>query len=84
MHVFGHRTHAAGLGIVFVWFGMLKVFGEETATGLVAKTIYWQLVDGAGAWGLGDRDWCDDCVPSDASRALLLALRLRYGVRGLC
>ena len=29
------------IGIVFVWFGLLKVFGESPVSGLVAKTIYW-------------------------------------------
>ena len=29
------------LGIVFVWFGLLKIFGESPVSDLVAKTIYW-------------------------------------------
>jgi uncharacterized membrane protein YkgB len=29
------------LGVVFVWFGLLKVFGESPVSDLVAKTIYW-------------------------------------------
>lgn len=30
-----------GLGLVFVWFGLLKVFGVSPATDLVAKTVVW-------------------------------------------
>ena len=29
------------LGIVFLWFGLLKVFDVSPVSGLVAKTIYW-------------------------------------------
>ena len=29
------------LGIVFLWFGLLKVFHESPVSDLVAKTIYW-------------------------------------------
>jgi uncharacterized membrane protein YkgB len=29
------------LGIVFVWFGALKVFGVTPVTDLVADTVYW-------------------------------------------
>lgn len=29
------------LGIIFVWFGALKVIGTSPATELVAKTVYW-------------------------------------------
>jgi uncharacterized membrane protein YkgB len=29
------------LGVVFVWFGLLKVFQESPVADLVAKTIYW-------------------------------------------
>lgn len=30
-----------GLGVVFVWFGLLKVLGISPATDLVVKTVYW-------------------------------------------
>jgi len=30
-----------GLGVVFVWFGMLKVVGSSPAADLVTKTVYW-------------------------------------------
>jgi uncharacterized membrane protein YkgB len=29
------------LGIVFIWFGMLKVFGDSPANDLITKTVYW-------------------------------------------
>jgi putative oxidoreductase len=29
------------LGIVFIWFGVLKITGETPVTELVAKTVYW-------------------------------------------
>ncbi len=29
------------LGVVFLWFGMLKITGETPVTELVAKTVYW-------------------------------------------
>ena len=29
------------LGIVFIWFGALKVFGDSPANDLITKTVYW-------------------------------------------
>jgi uncharacterized membrane protein YkgB len=29
------------VGVVFLWFGLLKVFDVSPVSGLVAKTIYW-------------------------------------------
>ena len=29
------------LGIVFSWFGVLKIFGESPANDVITKTIYW-------------------------------------------
>jgi len=29
------------LGIVFIWFGVLKLFGNSPANDLITKTIYW-------------------------------------------
>jgi len=29
------------LGVVFIWFGALKVIGESPANDLVARTVYW-------------------------------------------
>ena len=36
----GHRVHRLSLGFIFVWFGLLKPFGEKTTTSLLAHTIY--------------------------------------------
>ena len=35
-----HRVHRLSLGFIFVWFGLLKPFGEKTTTSLLAHTIY--------------------------------------------
>lgn len=40
MERFGHAAHRLTLGGVFIWFGLLKQFGVETATSLLARTIY--------------------------------------------
>ncbi|MEO1534743.1 MAG: hypothetical protein AAFS11_04170 [Planctomycetota bacterium] len=40
LYVFGHTTHGVTLGLVFIWFGSLKVVGQETATSIIGKTIY--------------------------------------------
>jgi uncharacterized membrane protein YkgB len=29
------------LGIIFIWFGLLKVFGNSPANDLITKTVYW-------------------------------------------
>src|SRR3989338_7948909 len=29
------------MGIIFVWFGLLKVFGHSPVNDLVARTVYW-------------------------------------------
>jgi len=29
------------LGVVFIWFGVLKVFGNSPANDLITKTVYW-------------------------------------------
>jgi len=36
----GHRVERLLLGGLFVWFGLLKVFGQDSATSIIAKTIY--------------------------------------------
>lgn len=38
---YGHRAHRLSLGILFIWFGLLKPLGHATATSLLAHTIYW-------------------------------------------
>ena len=29
------------LGIIFIWFGALKIFGDSPANDVITKTIYW-------------------------------------------
>ncbi|MBI39548.1 MAG: hypothetical protein CMF59_08110 [Leptospiraceae bacterium] len=38
---YGHYTHRVSLGLLFVWFGSLKIVGRKTATSIIAHTIYW-------------------------------------------
>ena len=38
---YGHYTHRVSLGLLFVWFGSLKLVGHKTATSIIAHTIYW-------------------------------------------
>ncbi len=40
MHRYGHYLHRVGLGWFFIWLGLLKVFGYESATSLIAETVY--------------------------------------------
>lgn len=41
MHRYGHPAHIVALAAVFIWFGILKLRGEKTATSLIADTVYW-------------------------------------------
>lgn len=41
MRRWGHPLLRWSLGIVFVWFGLLKPFGVSAADDLVARTVYW-------------------------------------------
>jgi len=58
---YGIRVLRVCLGIVFVWFGLLKVIGKSPVAELVAHTVYWVpsafFVPFLGAWeivvGLG-------------------------------
>ena len=38
---YGHGVHRISLGLLFLWFGLLKPLGHETTTSLLAHTIYW-------------------------------------------
>ena len=42
------------LGIVFIWYGALKIFGDSPANDLITKTIYWfnpdVFIPILGAW----------------------------------
>jgi len=37
---YGHDMHRFSLGLIFIWFGLLKPFGVKTTTSLLAHTIY--------------------------------------------
>jgi uncharacterized membrane protein YphA (DoxX/SURF4 family) len=37
---FGHVVERWALGLLFVWFGSLKLFGQPSATSIIAKTVY--------------------------------------------
>lgn len=37
----GHVCERILLGIIFIWFGMLKVTGHESASSIIAKSVYW-------------------------------------------
>ncbi|MFG0326299.1 MAG: hypothetical protein ACF8SC_03400 [Phycisphaerales bacterium JB037] len=54
LYVFGHTTHPIALGLVFIWFGVLKLLGAQTATSIIATTIYFGdpklMVPVLGAW----------------------------------
>lgn len=41
MTAFGIQILRVCLGIVFVWFGLLKVIGKSPVAALVAQTVYW-------------------------------------------
>lgn len=41
MAKYGHPLLRFSLGIIFIWFGLLKPFGLSPATELVEKTVYW-------------------------------------------
>ena len=40
MHHWGHPIHRITLAVVFFWFGLLKIFGFDSASSIVAHTIY--------------------------------------------
>lgn len=35
-----HRAHRIAIGVLFIWFGLLKPFGLKTTTSMLAETIY--------------------------------------------
>jgi len=37
---YGHFLERLGLGVVFAWFGLLKLAGVDSATSIIAKTVY--------------------------------------------
>ena len=40
MHEWGHAAHRYGLGVFFVWMGVLKCLGYKGVTSLLAHTVY--------------------------------------------
>ena len=41
MSMHGTRILRICLGLIFFWFGLLKVIGKSPVAGLVAQTVYW-------------------------------------------
>ena len=41
MHRHGRFFLRISLGIVFIWFGLLKVYGMSPADQLITRTVYW-------------------------------------------
>ncbi len=37
----GHFWERVLLGIIFIWFGLLKVTGNPSATSIIAKSVFW-------------------------------------------
>src|SRR3989338_10511683 len=37
----GHFFLRISMGIIFIWFGLLKSFGQSPVNDLVARTVYW-------------------------------------------
>lgn len=38
---YAHWVHRNSLGILFIWFGLLKPLGHKTTTSILAHTVYW-------------------------------------------
>lgn len=38
---YAHWAHRISLGILFIWFGLLKPFGHKTTTSILAHSVYW-------------------------------------------
>ncbi len=41
MTTYGIRLIRVSLGVVFIWFGILKLIGRSPVAQLVAQTVYW-------------------------------------------
>jgi uncharacterized membrane protein YkgB len=37
---YGHWLHRISLGVLFIWFGLLKPLGHKTTTSILAHTVY--------------------------------------------
>jgi uncharacterized membrane protein YkgB len=38
---YAHWLHRVSVGLLFVWFGLLKPLGHDTTTSILAHTVYW-------------------------------------------
>ena len=79
MERWGHRIHRLALALVFLWFGALKVAGRESATSLIAHTVFFAspevLVPILGLWEIAI-GICLVVMPLLRVGLFLLALRL--------
>ena len=54
---YGQMLHRFSIATLFIWFGLLKPFGHETTTSLIAHTIYFgdpeTMVKILGWWEVG-------------------------------
>ncbi len=41
MNRHGHLFLRVSMGVIFIWFGLLKSFGHSPVNDLVARTVYW-------------------------------------------
>jgi uncharacterized membrane protein YkgB len=70
MQAHGIRALRIALGIVFIWFGALKVIGRSPVADLIAGTVYWVSPD----WFIPCLGWWEIVV--GAGLLFRLALRL--------
>lgn len=38
---YAHWLHRISLGVLFIWFGLLKPLGHKTTTSILAHAVYW-------------------------------------------
>ncbi|TVR32045.1 MAG: hypothetical protein EA390_05685 [Balneolaceae bacterium] len=50
MYKIGLPALRISLGVIFIWFGILKTIGLSPAEGLVLATVNWMPVFSAGIW----------------------------------
>lgn len=79
MATYGVRLLRISLGVIFIWFGLLKPFGVSPANDLVTRTVYW--VD--PAWFIPFLGWWEVLIglcllvrPLARLGILLLALQM--------
>jgi uncharacterized membrane protein YkgB len=83
---YGHYFHRVSIGILFIWFGALKIYGHKTATSLIAHTIYAgdpdEIIPMLGAVELAI-GFCFLIRPLARAAILLLILRLPGSILAL-